>query len=117
MRMSEDVILKPYITEKSNIEAAEGKYTFVVAYDATKIEIKMAVESLFDVKVMSVNTMKYIGKMKRVRQIKGPRPRWKKAVVKINTDPKPETYLAKGGKTVTSNKKYKTAIEDFGYVQ
>jgi len=117
MRMNEDIILKPYITEKSNIEAASGKYTFVVAYDATKIEVRNAVEALFNVKVLAVNTMKYDGKIKRMGVHSGPTSRWKKAIVKIDTDPKADTYLAKGGKPVSTGKKYKSEIEDFGYVQ
>ena len=64
MKAYEDIIIKPYITEKSTAEVALGKYTFVVDYNATKVEIKQAVEKLFDVKVLSVNTLKYDGKKK-----------------------------------------------------
>ncbi len=117
MKAYEDIILKPYITEKSSSESAMGKYTFVVDYTATKIEIKKAVEALFSVKVLSVNTMKYDGKIKRMGVHEGPRSRWKKAIVKIDTEAKPESYFTKGGKIVTSDKKYKTSIEEFGFVQ
>ncbi|NTV91116.1 MAG: 50S ribosomal protein L23, partial [Clostridiales bacterium] len=55
MRVLEDIIRKPFITEKSNMEAANGKYTFIVDVNATKTEIKQAVEKLFQVKVMKVN--------------------------------------------------------------
>ena len=117
MRRAEDIIRKPYITEKSNAEIAEGKYTFIVDTKATKTEIKMAVEKLFQVKVVQVNTANYEGKTKRMGVHTGPRPDWKKAIVKIDTDPKAETYLAEGGKQVVSNKKYKTSIEEFGVAQ
>jgi len=111
------VILKPYITEKSNMEAADGKYTFLVDVRATKTEIKSAVEKLFQVKVLKVNTINYEGKVKRMGVHVGPRADWKKAIVKIDTNPKPETYLTAGGKAVVNNKKYKTSIEEFGLAQ
>jgi large subunit ribosomal protein L23 len=117
MRAAEDIIIKPYITEKSNIEAAGGKYTFIVDVRATKTEIRNAVEKLFNVKVIKVNTANYEGKMKRMGVHVGPRADWKKAIVKIDTDPKPVSYLTKGGKEVVNNKKYKTSIEEFGMVQ
>lgn len=114
MRSPEAIIKRPYITEKSNEEIANGKYTFIVDVNATKTEIKNAVEKLFQVKVLQVNTINYEGKMKRMGVHVGPRPDWKKAIVKIDTDPKPETYKVKGGKEVTSSKKYKTSIDEFG---
>jgi large subunit ribosomal protein L23 len=117
MKYAEDIILRPYITEKSNIEIAEGKYTFIVAKDATKTEIKQAVEKLFDVKVLKVNTINYEGKEKRMGVHVGRTESFKKAIVKIDTDPKPVTYLTKGGKTETVTKKYKTSIEEFGVAQ
>ena len=117
MRRPEDIIIQPHITEKSNDEVENGKYTFIVYKTATKTEIRNAVEKLFQVKVLKVNTMNYIGKVKRMGVHTGPRPDWKKAVVKIDTDPKPEVYLTKGGKSVNANRKYKTNIEEFGVVQ
>lgn len=117
MKSPEDIIIKPYVTEKSNAEVAEGKYTFIVDTRATKTDIKQAVEKLFQVKVLKVNTSNYEGKMKRMGVHVGPRADWKKAVVKIDTDPAPVSYLAKGGKEVTINKKFKTAIEEFGVTQ
>lgn len=117
MKTAEDIIIKPYITEKSNLEAAYGKYTFIVDIKATKTDVKLAVEKLFNVKVTQVNTAKYEGKVKRMGVHQGPRPDWKKAIVKIDTDPKPEAYLTKGGKEVVNNKKYKTSIEEYGLTQ
>jgi len=117
MRTPEDIILRPYITEKSNMDVANGKYTFIVDVNATKSEIKQAAEKLFNVKVLKVTTMNYEGKTKRMGVHTGPRPDWKKAVVKIDLDPKPETYLMEGGKEAVSNKKYKTSIEEYGITQ
>lgn len=117
MKRPEDIIIRPHITEKSNAEAAYGKYTFIVDVNATKTEIKSAVEQLFNVKVLKVNTINYSGKVKRLGVHVGSRPDWKKAIVTIDTDPKPETYLSKGGKVVTVNRKYKTSIDEFGFTQ
>lgn len=117
MRVAEDIIKRPHITEKSNMEAITGKYTFIVDVKATKTEIKHAVEKLFSVKVLKVNTVNCEGKTKRMGVHQGPRADWKKAIVKIDTNPKPASYLAKGGKQVTDNKKLKTSIEEFGVTQ
>ena len=61
----EDIIIAPVITEKSNDELQTGKYTFRVNKKATKIDIRNAVEKLFEVKVLNVNTMSVKGKEKR----------------------------------------------------
>lgn len=114
MRIAEDIIISPYITEKSNDDMAYGKYTFVVDRKATKTEIRQAVEKLFSVKVLSVNTMNYEGKNKRVGVHQGRTSKWKKAIVKIDTEAKPNIYMTEGGKEVVNNRKYKTEIEDFG---
>ena len=112
MRHAEDVIIKPIMTEKSYASIAEGKYTFEVAINSTKLEIKNAVEELFNVKVLKVNTMRYDGKNKRVGVHQGKTKAWKKAIVQIDTNPADEKYLSKGGKETKSNKKYKTEIEE-----
>ena len=109
----EEIIVKPIITEKSSSSVAEGKYTFKVAKKATKVEIANAVEALFNVKVLSVNTMTVKGKEKRVGANSGKRPDWKKAIVTIDTNPSETSYLTKGGKEVKSDKKYKDSIEEF----
>ena len=117
MRMPEDIIRKPHFTEKSNMDAAFGRYTFQVDVKATKPEIKAAVEELFQVKVLSVNTMNYNGKVKRMGVHEGPRSKWKKAIVTIDTNPENETYIAKGGKETGTGKKYKTSIAEFGVAE
>ena len=109
----EDIIIAPIVTEKSSAEMANGRYTFEVAKNATKVQIKNAVEKLFEVKVLKVNTMNVNGKKKRVGYHQGRTSDWKKAIVTIDMDPKTETYLAKGGKVVKGTKKFKDSIEDF----
>lgn len=117
MKFIEDIIIKPHITEKTYEGIEEGKYTFIVSSKANKTEIKKAIERLFQVKVVKVNTINYKGKVKRLGVHEGKRPDWKKAVVTIDTNPEPETYLAKGGKLMSRGKKYKTSIEEFGAIQ
>jgi len=116
-----DVIICPHVTEKTTAQAAEGKYTFIVKKNATKIDIKNAVEKLFEVKVVSVNTVNYDGKKKVRRQaggiIEGHTASYKKAIVTIDTEPAAAEYLTKGGKTVKSDKKYKNSIDEFGVIQ
>ena len=109
----EEIIIAPIITEKSNDELQEGKYTFRVHKKATKVEIAKAVEKLFEVKVLKVNTMNVNGKKKRVGYHVGKTSDWKKAIVTIDTNPKEETYLSKGGKEIKVNKKYKDSIDEF----
>ena len=111
--LAEDIIVKPIITEKSNDAMQEGKYTFKVAKKATKVDIKNAVEKLFEVKVLNVNTMTVKGKEKRVGANTGRRPDWKKAIVAIDTNPTEKSYLTKGGKEVKIDKKYKDSIDEF----
>ena len=109
----EEVIVRPVITERSNDELQAGKYTFEVNKKATKIEIAKAVEKLFEVKVLKVNTLTVRGKSKRVGVHQGRTSDWKKAVVTIDTNPSEKTYLAKGGKVVKVAKKYKDSIDEF----
>lgn len=83
MKTAQDIILKPVITEKSIDDLQTGKYTFKVAKDANKSEIKKAVEELFDVKVAKVNTMNCNGRAKRVGRFYGKTPDWKKAIITL----------------------------------
>ncbi|MBD3322916.1 MAG: 50S ribosomal protein L23 [Chitinivibrionales bacterium] len=77
-------ILSPSITEKNTLlRTGQNKYVFEVARNATKGEIREAVEKLFDVKVEKVNTMIVKGKKKRMGRFTGYRPNWKKALVKV----------------------------------
>ena len=111
--IAEEIIIAPVVTEKSNNDMQEGKYTFKVNKKATKVEIARAVEKLFGVKVLKVNTMNVDGKTKRVRYVAGKTPDWKKAIVTIDTNPETVSYLGKGGKEVKGTKKYKDSIAEF----
>ena len=111
--IAEEIIIKPIVTERSSDGLQEGKYTFKVNKKATKVEIAKAVEKLFGIKVLKVNTMSVKGKEKRVGAHRGMTSDWKKAIVTIDTDPAETTYLGKGGKEVKGSKKYKDSIEDF----
>ncbi len=79
------LIQKLQVTEKGTaLQGAQNKYLFRVAPAATKQQVKIAVEQLFGVKVTAVNTMRYMGKLKRERTIRhGRRPDWKRAVVTL----------------------------------
>ena len=111
--LPEEIILAPVVTEKSNDQLQEGKYTFKVNKKATKVEIAKAVEKLFEVKVSNVNTMIVKGKTKRVRYKEGKTPDWKKAIVTIDMNPAERTYLGKGGKEIKASKKFKDSIDEF----
>ena len=111
--IAEEIIIAPIVTEKSNNGLQEGKYTFKVNKKATKIEIRNAVEKLFNVKVLSVNTINVNGKKKRVGYHQGKTSDWKKAIVTIDMEPKASTYLTKGGKEAKGNKKFNDSIESF----
>lgn len=79
-----DVLLKPVITEKSMNSMAEKKYTFLVHPEATKVQVKEAVEKMFKgTKVKSVNTMNKAGKMKRRGTTVGKTAKTKKAIVAL----------------------------------
>lgn len=89
MKYAQDIILKPVITERSmNLIRDQRKYTFKVAKDANKIEIKNAIEEIFKVKVSAVNVMRYDAKEKRMGLHSGKRPSYKKAVVTLAADSK-----------------------------
>jgi large subunit ribosomal protein L23 len=78
-----DVIRNPVVTEKSTMASEHGQVVFDVAMDATKPEIKAAVEALFSVKVKSINTLVRKGKVKRFRNHLGVRNDVKKAIVTL----------------------------------
>ena len=111
--VAENVILAPVVTERSSADMQQGKYTFKVAKNATKVDIKNAVEKLFEVKVLNVNTVTVKGKEKRVGVHSGKTSDWKKAIVTIDTAVSEMKYLGKGGKEVKLSKKYKDSIDEF----
>ena len=83
MKLAQDIIIKPIITEESMKGAADRKYTFQVAKDANKIEIAKAVEELFGVKVAKVNTISVRGKFRRQGRVGGFTASSKKAIVTL----------------------------------
>ena len=83
MKNPRDIIMKPIITERGMADAEVKKFTFKVDKRANKIEIKNAVEVIFDVKVEKVSTMNMKGKLKRTGRFVGRRSDWKKAIVKL----------------------------------
>lgn len=88
MKDPRDVIIKPVVSEKSYGLLDEGVYTFVVHPSANKTEIRQAVESIFDVRVVNVNTLNRKGKLKRNRRQAtfGKRPDAKRAIVTLAGD-------------------------------
>lgn len=78
-----DVITRPVITEKATMASEHGKVVFYVPIDASKTEVKQAVETLFNVTVTKVNTILIKGKNKRFRGIKGKKSDKKKAIVTL----------------------------------
>ncbi|HVK34487.1 MAG TPA: 50S ribosomal protein L23 [Actinomycetes bacterium] len=83
IRDHRDILLAPVVSEKSYSLLDENKYTFLVATDANKTEIKIAVESIFKVKVTGVNTINRQGKKRRTRAGWGKRPDTKRAIVSV----------------------------------
>ena len=79
-----DILLRPVISEKSyGLQDEFNKYTFIVAPDASKTQIRQAVEAMFDVHVVAVNVLKVQAKPKRRGRFSGTRPGWKKAIVQV----------------------------------
>jgi len=89
---ADEIILKPVITERSMELIGENKYTFWVDRRANKVEIKKAIEELFDVKVEKVSTMNLKGKRKRMGRYEGRTPARKKAIVKLKEGDKIELF-------------------------
>ena len=93
MKTPYDIILRPVITERSMEKASEKIYSFEVARDSNKIEIREAVETIFGVNVKSVNTMNVMGKEKRMGVHIGRRSARKKAIVRLTETSKPIEFF------------------------
>lgn len=83
MREPYEILVKPLVSEKSMMMMGENKYSFSVTKDANKIEIKQAVEKMFDVTVTGVTTRTIPGKIKKQGRYEGKRPDVKKAIVTL----------------------------------
>jgi large subunit ribosomal protein L23 len=92
-----DVILAPIVSEKSYSLIDQNAYTFLVHPDANKTEIRQAVEQIWGVKVVSVNTVNRKGKSKRFRYTVGKRRDTKRAIVKLAPNDKIEIFGSQGG--------------------
>ena len=89
-----NVIRRPLITEKGiGVKESEGTLVFEVAPDATKTEVKQAVETLFKVKVSTIRTANMLGKERRRGKFSGFRPDWKKAYVRLKSGEKMPEYV------------------------
>jgi large subunit ribosomal protein L23 len=85
IKVSRDIIRRPLITERATrLQEEQNRYVFKVRGDANKIEIKRAVEEIFEVKVTKVNTTAVKGKVKRLGRFQGRRANWKKAFVSVS---------------------------------
>jgi len=86
MKRLREILISPLITEKSTSQQnTSNSYTFKVSVNANKIEIRKAVETIFNVSVIDVNTINQRGKIKRMGRFAGKRADWKKAIVKLKT--------------------------------
>ncbi|MBN2460045.1 MAG: 50S ribosomal protein L23 [Candidatus Cloacimonetes bacterium] len=84
MRQLREIIISPLITEKSTVQKnRSNSYYFRVSLNANKIEIRKAIEKQFNVSVISINTIRQRGKVKRMGRYSGKRTDWKKAVVRL----------------------------------
>lgn len=88
MKTAYDIIIKPVVTEASMDNMQDKKYTFKVAKDANKIEIKKAIEEIFGVEVEKVTTINMPKKPKRLGMYYGYTSEWKKAIVKLTASSK-----------------------------
>ncbi len=88
MKVAQEIIIAPVITEKSMTAIDQKKYTFKVAKDATKIDIARAVEELFGVNVAKVNTINVRGQQRRMGRYEGYTASWKKAIVTLTAKSK-----------------------------
>ncbi len=83
MKTAQQILIRPLITEKGTLLSDQNKYLFAVSPDATKIDVRRAVEQTFGVTVLSVNVMNVPGKEKRFGRHRYRTPRWRKAIVSL----------------------------------
>jgi large subunit ribosomal protein L23 len=96
MKSPRDVVVRPIVSEKSYAGLDGNRYTFLVAPDSNKTEIKEAIQQIWNVRVVAVNTMNRKGKVKRSRLGTGKRPDQKRAVVTLAEGDSIEIFEAKG---------------------
>ena len=91
--IAQDIVIRPIITEKAMQDITAKKYVFEVAKNATKIDVKRAVEELFKVQVEKVNTVKVRGRSRRQGRFEGYTRSWKKAYVQLSAKSKPIEFF------------------------
>jgi large subunit ribosomal protein L23 len=91
-----DIVIRPIVSEKSYAGLERNSYTFLVAPQANKTEIKEAIQQIWNVRVLNVNTLNRKGKVKRTRLGKGKRPDQKRALVTLAEGDSIEIFEAKG---------------------
>ena len=96
MKSARDVIIRPIVSEKSYAGIERNAYTFLVSAEANKTEIKEAVQQIWNVHVLEVNTMNRKGKVKQTRLGTGKRPDQKRAVVRLRPGDTIEIFETKG---------------------
>jgi large subunit ribosomal protein L23 len=96
MKSPRDIIIRPIVSEKSYAGLERNAYTFLVAGEANKTEIKEAIQQIWNVRVLNVNTLNRKGKVKRTRLGKGKRPDQKRALVTLAGGDSIEIFEAKG---------------------
>ena len=96
MKSPRDIIIRPVVSEKSYGGIERGAYTFLVSPEASKTEIKEAVQQIWNVRVLEVRTMNRKGKLKRTRLGLGKRPDQKRATVKLASGDTIEIFETKG---------------------
>jgi large subunit ribosomal protein L23 len=96
MKSPRDVIIRPIVSEKSYAGLEHNSYTFLVANGSNKTEIKEAIQQIWNVHVLNVNTLTRKGKTKRTRFAKGKRPDHKHAIVTLAQGDTIEIFEAKG---------------------
>jgi len=87
-----DIIIRPLVSEKTTGAMADNKYTFLVDARADKTQIKAAVEEVFKVNVTNVNTIRQLGKVRRMGKFEGRRPSFKKAIVTLREGQKIKVF-------------------------
>ncbi len=96
MKSPRDIVIRPIVSEKSYAGLERNTYTFLVDPRANKTEIKEAIQQIWNVRVLNVNTMNRVGKVKRTRLSTGKRPDQKRAVVTLAEGDTIEIFEAKG---------------------
>ncbi len=96
MKSPRDIVIRPIVSEKSYAGLERNNYTFLVAKDANKTEIKQAIEQIWNVRVLGVHTLNRRGKVKRTRLSTGKRPDHKRAIVSVAPGDSIEIFEAKG---------------------